>query len=362
MNKWWQRMFLFGINRPEAGWRRVRRCFARLSVMLLAALPAAHAVSCTTQARMTPAVRQTLFRAARTLVGYVQQGKVTELQGASIPSLASQFGGVASTARDLEPQIAHATITVNNLYRLDAADVAPGTKETDFSCGLPGSLMSVGLSFHDLPAGQYALAIVHATGVPQPQQLTLVMQQMQGKQWKLAGFFHRPMLMAGHDGLWYWTHAREYGQRHMKWNAWLYYQAAKRLLRPVNFLMSPNLAQLEHEAAGMKPAGLPGKDPMRLLSAAGSFMITSIAPTDALGPLDLEVKYRPDSEQAAQLNDPVEAKNQVMAAMVSLVKEHPELRVAFHGIWMRAEQGGASVYALELPMQQIQSEASAPAS
>jgi hypothetical protein len=32
---------------------------------------------------------------------------------------------------------------------------------------------------------------------------------------------------------------------------------------------------------------------------------------------------------------------------------HPELENAFHGIWVHADQGSASLFALELPMDQI---------
>lgn len=339
--------------------RRWQSCALLLGFALLV-LPAAHAVSCTTQSMMTPTERTTLSNAARVLITDVQQGNTQALKAATIPAIANDFGAIAASAQTLQPLIAHATITVDNLYRLDASGVAPGTPETSFSCGIPGSLMSVGLSFHNLPAGQYAVAILHATGVPQPQQFTLVLQQVNGGEWDLAGFFSKPMTLAGHDGIWFWTQARAYAQRQMKWNAWLYYQTAEKLLRPVKFLTSPNLEMLQHEAAGVKPAGLPGKQPIQLQSGSGIFTVTSIAATDALGPLDLSVQYTPSATQAAQLSDPVAARQQVTAAMLALLAQHPELRVAFHGIWMQAEQGGSSSYALELPMNQIQPEASTP--
>lgn len=306
---------------------------------------------------MTGPERDAIVNASRALIGDVQQGNTQALRAATIPAIAKDFSAIESSAQNLQPLIAHATITVDNLYRLDAADVAPGTAETDFSCGLPGSLMSVGLSFHNLPAGQYAVAILHATGVPQPQLFTLVLQQVNGN-WELAGFFSHPMTLAGHDGIWFWTQARAYAQRQMKWNAWLYYQTAKQLLRPVAFLTSPNLEMLDHEAAAVRPGDLPGKKPMEVQGVNSSFAVTEISATDALGPLDLSVQYAPDAAQAGQLNDPVTARAQVTAAMLALLAEHPELRVGFHGIWMQAEEGGSSAYALELPMTEIQPEAS----
>jgi hypothetical protein len=39
--------------------------------------------------------------------------------------------------------------------------------------------------------------------------------------------------------------------------------------------------------------------------------------------------------------------------MSALLRVHPELQWAFHGIWVHAEEGASSPFALELPMDQI---------
>ena len=39
--------------------------------------------------------------------------------------------------------------------------------------------------------------------------------------------------------------------------------------------------------------------------------------------------------------------------MTALLALHPGLREAFRGIWLRADQGNVSVFALDLPMDQI---------
>ena len=58
----------------------------------------------------------------------------------------------------------------------------------------------------------------------------------------------RPGALDGHDGLWWWTHARELakdGQPQIdSWPAWYSYETARRLLLPVDFLSSPNLEKL----------------------------------------------------------------------------------------------------------------------
>ena len=39
--------------------------------------------------------------------------------------------------------------------------------------------------------------------------------------------------------------------------------------------------------------------------------------------------------------------------MSTLLKMHPEMQGAFHGIWVHADQGTGTLFALELPMDQI---------
>jgi hypothetical protein len=41
--------------------------------------------------------------------------------------------------------------------------------------------------------------------------------------------------------------------------------------------------------------------------------------------------------------------------MSAMLLQHPELKQAFHGIWIHADQGNGSLFALELPMDQIPS-------
>ena len=58
----------------------------------------------------------------------------------------------------------------------------------------------------------------------------------------------------------------------------------------------------------------------------------------------------PDPVQQAELRVPVIARKQVSDLMAGLLVAHPELERAFHGMWLHADQGGASLFALELPM------------
>lgn len=308
----------------------------------------ASAAACTTQAQMAAAERSALANSARSLAADMQSGNVQALQQNTIPSLAANFNGIANSIQQLKPAIQSATITVDNVYLLDAADNPPAPASTDFYCGSP----VVSVHFGQLPRGTYALAIVHATGVKNPQQIAMMLSQTNGR-WLLGGFFVKPMLTAGHDGIWYWTNAREYAQRKDPWSAWLYYQLATNLLEPLNFLSSPNLQKLRQEADQIRPATFPDQHPMVLTVQGINYTVNAVSTTTAFGALDLDVRYAPDASEAAQLSNPPMARQQVTAIMSALVELHPGLRQAFHGIWVHAQQGQSSLFALELPMQQI---------
>jgi hypothetical protein len=311
--------------------------------------PAAKAASCKTQSQMTAAERDALSNAARGIVGQAQSGDIQALRQNTTPAVAADFAGIASSVDTLKPLVQHAAITVDSLYALDSSTDIAGAARTDFYCGT----QVVVLNFTDLPPGSYALAILHATGVPKPQQISLILSETAEHRWMLGGFFSKPIIEAGHDGLWYWVAARGYAQRSMNWDAWFYYRVAAYSLQPVDFLSSPNLEKLQHEADHVHPDSLPGTKPL-MLSARGSvFQVTTIDTTVLFGPLDLEVHYVPDTAQTAELRNPQTARKQVTEVMMALLALHPELHDAFHGIWVQADQGSTSVFSLELPMDQI---------
>jgi hypothetical protein len=306
---------------------------------------------------MTAAERDALSSAARTMISEVQSGDVQALRTNAIPAVAADFGAIAGSVDGLKPLVLGAAITVDSLYSLDASAESVGSPRTDFYCGTP----VVVLNFTDLPPGIYAVAILHATGVSQPQQISLILSETVAHHWMLAGLFSKPLIEAGHEGLWYWVSARKYAERKMNWNAWFYYRAAAYLLDPVEFLSSPNLEKLQHEEDMVRPTTFPGTKPM-ILDASGSvFQVTAIDTTTALGTLDLEVHYLPDVAQAAQLHNPPTARKQVTEVMTALVAVHPELQEAFHGIWVYADEGSASLFSMELPMEQIVPEKQLPA-
>lgn len=327
------------------------------AVLVCAGARRACAAACTTQGQMTEAVRSSLANSAHGLLVDIQSGNMQALQQSTIPSLAANFSGLANSVEQVKPEIQNASITVDNLYLLDASDNPPAPASTDFYCGSP----VVSVHFGSLPRGTYALAILHATGVRNPQQFALILSQGNGGRWLLGGYFVKPMLTVGHDGLWYWENARNYAHSNQSWSAWLYYQQASQLLDPLNFLSSPNLQKLRQEADHVRPTTFPDQHPIILTVRGVPFKVDAVSTTTAFGGLDLDVRYAPDAAQASQLSNPPMARQQVTAIMSALVELHPGLRQAFHGIWVHAQQGPASLFALELPMQAIASTPPPPA-
>lgn len=300
---------------------------------------------------MTAGQRDALSSAAIAMLSEVQTGSMSSLRMNSIQALANNFSTITTLADTLTPQLEHASLTVDHLYLLDAPKDSLSAEQTDFYCGTP----VVALTFTHLPPGTYALVILHATGVKHPQQIALILSEATPHHWMLGGFYSKPLLEADHDGIWYWVLARRFSQQHMLWNALLYYQTAAYLVEPVDFLSSPNIDKLQNELALIHPEGFPASQPLVLSTDGSQFQITMIDVTTIFGPLDLEIHYTPDATQQIQLRDPVVARRQVMDVMTALLALHPELRQAFHGVWVQADGASSTLFSLELPMDQITS-------
>ena len=314
--------------------------------LLLALTLPAHGVSCKTQGAMTEAERAPIVQAAREIAVDVQGGKTAELKAATVPAVAANFNSIAQSAAALAPLMSGATITVNAIYKLDASDAKPGDEQQQFFCEASDSSSHVTFSIQHLPPGQFAFALVHATGVTKPQQIAMLLQSLNpGGPWQLAGFFPKPLSVAGHDGLWYWKQARIYAQKKQLWNAWFYYSTAVTLLQPAGFFSSTNLEKLVDEQAAARPTDLPGATPLAVNAEGSANKISNLRTDDALGGLDLVAHYDSTS------SDPVASRTHTIAVMRGLLTLHPELREAFHGLWVFADAGpGGQAFSLEQPM------------
>jgi hypothetical protein len=316
--------------------------------LLALALPA-FGVSCKTQGTMTESERAPIVQAARQIALDVQGGRTADLKAATVPAVAASFNSIAQSAAGLAPLMTGATVTVDAVYKLDASDAKPGDDQEQFFCDAGDNSSHVTFSIQHLPPGQFAFALVHATGVAKPQQIALLLQSLNaGSPWQLAGFFPKPLSVAGHDGLWYWEQGRRYAQKKQMWNAWFYYSTAAYLLQPAGFFSSTNFDKLADEQQAARPSDLPGTTPLTVNANGTAYMVTSFRTDDALGGLDLVAHYNSTS------SDPVADRTHTIAVMRGLLTLHPELREAFHGLWVFADAGpGGQAFSLEQPMTEL---------
>ncbi|MHB1020979.1 MAG: hypothetical protein ACYC46_06710 [Acidobacteriaceae bacterium] len=327
-----------------------------MALALWLAAPAVRAETCTTQSQMAAADRDALAATGRSFAQLVQANNAAGLQGQTIPQYAQNFQGIASAISATAPKLAGASFIVESVYLLDASNLkvnSDGSMPTaQFFCALNNSPSDTSFTIPNLPPGKYGLAMVHATGVAAPWQMTFVLQQLDG-QWKLAGFLPKPLTSAGHDGIWYWAQARDYAKKGKRWNAWFYYQTARALLVPVDFLTSTNLEKLNSEARAVLPPelqnGISKDHPLLLKGKDETYSVTQIGTDDALGGLDLVIHVT-----AADVSNPVTARERNVKVMQAMLANYRELKQAFHGLWVFAAAPSGNPFGIELPMAQIQ--------
>ncbi len=322
--------------------------FLSAAAMLLFLPASARAVSCTVGAALSGDQRAALFEAGRQLGGDVLRGDTAALKAATVPSVAANFDGIAGTVTALSPGVTGATMTTTNLYALNATDLAGPEDDVQFFCSVPGAQLLVTVTLSELPKGEFALEVLHATGVKAPQQFALILQNTGSAgnpHWQLAGFFARPLTMDGHDSAWFWQQGRTLKTKGQNWSAFFYEEVAAYLARPADIYTSNNLGKLSREEAAVEPEGLPGTKPMMVPADEQSFAVTGLRADGTLGSLDLRVDTRIDS-----VADPVASRKNALTLMSTLLKQHPDLRANFHGLWVYESTPAGQTFAVEQPM------------
>lgn len=332
-----------------------------LKVSLLATMlllqAAAGAEVCTTQSQMTATERDGLASAAKSLADKVQAGDVAGLRAMTVAELEKDFNGVQSVVGQTAPKLTGGLLTVTQVYLLDGSELKRGADgsapDAQFFCSLNKTAAEVDFLIPALPPGRYGFAIVESTGAT-PWRLSFLMRQEQGK-WMMAGLYPKPILAAGHDGLWFWTQARQMVKAKEQWNAWLYYQQAELLLRPVNFVQSSHLEKLHAEQSAAAPPalseGVTADAPLVVKGANGAeYHFVGLGVDDSLAKdkVDVIAHLKVD-----QIGDPVVARKRNADAMSALVAAYPEMRKAFHGVWIFAEMPGQNPYPSEQAMSEI---------
>ncbi len=326
--------------------------FAALAAVLalLAAAPA-HAVSCTTQAAMTPQERNALADAGSRLTVAIADQDLTTLKAALLPAVASDWDGISSDVQAGASLMKGGQMQLRNLYLLDASALtAPA--DAQFFCTSASGALTVTLTLRALPPGRYALVLAEAAGASGAGQIGLMLAwDGPASGWRLGGLSIRPGALDGHDGLWWWTHARELvkdGQPQIdSWPAWYSYETARRLLLPVDFLSSPNLEKLGTEQSSI--ASSPQNAfPLTISDGPRIWKIDALHLDLALLHADLGVVY-----ESTGVTDPAAIRTEATAVLTAVLKAQPGLRASFHGLWAYAVKDGKQTPVLELPMEQI---------
>jgi hypothetical protein len=317
---------------------------------LLGVSIAAQAETCSDVRDMDQATRSALESAALQMFGSLSRGDVAALRQNAIPSLASNFGGVESAINANKLVMGTGQASVRATYLLEAGGTAT-LDRAEFLCGVWGTPQFVSFSIPNLPPGRYGVVIEDVKTTTAPYLVTFILQQAQpGAAWKLAGFPPpKPATIQGKDAPWFLVKAREYKAKGQLRNAWFYYQQARSMVMPVDFISTMPVQKLEREAQQSQPADLPIAGPVDLAAPNGkSYKLTEVFPVVVDNNLDLVVKYSlPDvSDTAKTFQDNVAVINAVVA-------KFPEFRETFGGIVARAVSPSGQDYGTLLAMKDI---------
>ncbi len=324
------------------------------AALALGAAPLATATSCTTQAAMTAPQREALMAGGNSILRQISSTPANPegLRSVLLPAVLPDYEAIRSVATGASPVLKGAPLWRSG-YLLDASDLkAP--QDTQFFCTNAEANLTVTLNLRGLPPGRYAFLIADYPGGPLAGQLALILgaegNSLADPQWKLGGLFAREGALENHDGIWYWTHARELNSRKAAWSAWYTYDLARYLLVPVDFLSTPNLEKLNREQSAIAPA--PAESfPLTVSSPAApgkSWKITGLRIDATLHNADLALTF-----EGAGILDPVAARAEAVQVMSAMLRSHPDLRENFHGLWAFAERDGKQSYAVELAMHDI---------
>ncbi len=333
-----------------------------LRFLLLAglALPVAQCMAepCTTQSQIAPAERDKLVSTGIALATMTAGSNAEGVRAQTMPQFAKEFGGIQDAIRLAAPHLQGASFVPDTLWILDASAAKPGAdgsaQDAQFFCTLNRSASQTSFLIPALPAGRYALVVFDTAGTSEPWQISMLLRQSAAGAWQLGGLFPRATAAGGHDGLWYWRAARDYAAKKQAWNAFVYYNEAEQLLKPVAFVSSTHLEALEGERTKAAPAalstGIGSAQPLVIAPAKGpEVRVTSLGAENApdrSGGIDLLAHVH--VEEA--LTDPVASRARNAAAAKALVTAYPELRSAFHGVWIVADLPGGGTYISEEPM------------
>lgn len=297
-------------------------------------------------------VRTALETVARRYFDMAARGDAAGLKQNSIASVAANFAAIEAAVKDNGSALAGAQATLRPPFLL-TADGPDAIPRAEFLCGVFGksgqTKDSAVFVLNNLPPGKYGIAILDVSGGHSAMMLTLVLQQA-GADWKLAGFFPRSSLAAGHDAAWFIQRAVDFKAKAQNHNAWLYYREAIALTAPVDFMSTLATDKLYEDTSAALPSDMPANGSNGLAISVGGkdHRLIDIFPLAVGDDLDVVVKY-----QADDVANTTRAFQENTAAIKVLVTRYPEFREAFAGIVARAVDPSGHDYGTLLPMKDI---------
>lgn len=322
-----------------------------VALAISAAGVGAPAQSCQTTSDLDDATRTALTAAGQRYFGMAAKGDSASLRQSAIPSLASDFSGIETTVKDHQQDLSGSQGTVKSVFLLETQGSAPAA-HAEFDCGVfnkNGQTAGSAVFYLDnLPVGKYGVVLLDVNTAKGRTMFSVILQQM-GTDWKLGGLYVKSAQVAGHDGEWYATRAREYKAKGQTHNAWFYYAEARTLISPLPFMSTLATDKLYDESQRLQPADLPADGKTSdLLAGAVAYKLTAMFPEVVENDLDLIVKY-----QVADISNTTQTYQTNVAVMKALVAKYPELKDAFGGIVARAADPGGRDYGTMLPMKDI---------
>jgi len=307
--------------------------------------------SCQTSSDMDAAVRTAITNAGQRYFDMASKGDVASLKQNSIPSLASDFGGIETLVKDRQPDLTGAQATLKNAFLLDNEQGAPNAR-AEFYCGVFGkngqTANSSAFYLDNLPPAKYAVVLIDGNSAKGRTMFSAVLQQM-GTDWKLGGLYIKPGQIAGHDSDWFLAQARQYKTQGKLHDAWFYYLEARNLISPLPFMSTLATDKLYDESQSLQPADLPGGGKTADLPAGNTtYKLTAVFPEVVGTDLDLIVRY-----QSADVSNTNQAYQDNVAVMKAMVTKYPEVRDAFAAVVARAVDASGRDYGTLLAMKDI---------
>lgn len=331
----------------------VRRSFVTalsiaLSTLLFSA-PSARAQSCQTSSDLDDSARTAITSAGQRYFDMTARGDTASLRQNSIASIASDFSGIEATVKDHQPDLSGAQGVVKAVFLLDGSTPVA---HAEFYCGVFGkngqTANSAVFYLDNLPAGKYGVVLLDANAPKGRTMVSLVLQQA-GTDWKLGGLYIKAAQVAGHDSDWFLARAREYKARGQAHNAYFFYEEARALISPLNFMSTLATDKLYDESQAAQPPDVPANGkPVEISAGTATYKLTSMFPEAVGNDLDLIAKY-----QAADISNTTQSYQNNVAVIKAIVAKYPEVREAFASVVARAVDPSGRDYGTLLAMKDV---------